>query len=131
MSFFERNLNKYGQLIDIQSRSTLGASFGNPDPDQAFVTDFTVLSIVSTPIIGNGVPAGFPGEVVFDNIETNRRPTHKFVISWIADFTQEFWVLFNSKRYDILSVIDCCERNNTLVLLSRLRGEDTLEAATG
>ncbi len=130
MSFFERNLNKYGKLIDLQSRSTLGAMVGNSNPTQSFQSDFTVLSIISTPL-ANGVPRGFPGEVVFDNIDTENRPTHKFVISFLSDISQEIWVLFNGKRYDVLSVINCCEADNTLILLARLRGPNTLEASSG
>jgi hypothetical protein len=130
MSFFARNLNKYGQLIDLQSRSTTGATVGEPDPDQVFVTDFNVLSIVSTPI-ANGVPRGVVGEVVFDNIDTENSPTHKFVIAFLSDISQEVWVLFKGKRYDVMSVINCCEVDNTLILLARLRGPNTLAAASG
>ena len=120
MGFFERNLNKYGQLIDIQTRTDAGATFGKSNPEQIFVTKHAgVKALVITP----------KGKATFDDVGLDENPTHKICFNWIDGVSQEDWLLIKGKRYDILSDLNCCERDERLELFCRVRGEG--EAAKG
>lgn len=120
MGLFERNLNKCGQLIDIQSRATVGATFGNSNPEQSFTTKHAaVKSIVQTP----------KGKATFDDVGLGDVVTHKFCIAWVDGITSEDWIVFKSKRYDILNDMNCCEKDSVITMFCRLRGEG--EASKG
>lgn len=120
MGLFERNLNKYGQNIDIQTRVNQGASFGNSNPEQTFTTKHAdVKVIVKTP----------KGKATFDDVGLDEIVTHKFCLLWLDGITQEDWILFKGKRYDILNDMNLCEKDSRLILFSRVRGEG--EAAEG
>ena len=120
MGLFERNLNKYGGLIDIQTRTNQGATFGNSNPEQTFTTKHEdVKSLVLTP----------KGKATFDDVGLDTNPTHKFCFLWLDGLSQEDWILFKGKRYDILSDLNCCEKDKRLELFCRVRGEG--EAAKG
>jgi len=120
MGLFERNLNKYGQLIDIQTRTNTGATFGKSNPEQSFVTKHAaVKALVITP----------KGKATFDDVGLDETPTHKICFNFIAGISQEDWLLIKGKRYDILSDLNCCERDLKLELFCRVRGEG--EAAKG
>lgn len=113
MGLFERNLLKCGQDIDIQSRATLGATFGNSDPDQSFTTKASVKAIVQTP----------RGKATFDDVGLDEVVTHKFCIAWIDGITSEDWIVFKGKRYDIINDMNCCEKDEAITMFCRLRGE--------
>lgn len=119
MGLFERNLKKCGKSIAIQTRTNQGATFGNSNPEQTFVTKHTVLAIVQTP----------KGKATFDDVGLDETVTHIFCIAWIDAITSEDWILFNGKRYDILNDVNCCEKDTRLKLFCRVRGEG--EAAKG
>lgn len=113
MTLFARNLNKYGQSIAIQTRTTTGATFGNSDPDQAFATKHTVLAIVKTP----------RGKATFDDVGLDTVVTHQFVMQWVDGVSQEDWVLFKGRRYDIMNDLNCCEKDEAITLFCRLRDQ--------
>ena len=120
MGLFERNLNKSGQVIDIQTRTNQGAAFGESNPEQTFVTKHaSVKAIVQTP----------RGKATFDDVGLDETPTHKFCFLFLAGISQEDWILFKGKRYDILTDVNCCEQDETIQLFCRVRGEG--EAARG
>lgn len=120
MNLFARNLNKYGQLIDIQTRTSTGATFGQSNPEQAFVTKHAaVKALVLTP----------KGKATFDDVGLDETPTHKICMDWIDGISQEDWLLIKGKRYDILSDLNCCERDKRLELFCLVRGEG--EASKG
>ena len=120
MNLFARNLNKYGQNIDIQTRTTQGATFGNANPEQTFVTKHAdVKSLVQTP----------KGKATFDDVGLDLNPTHKFCFLWLDGISQEDWILLKGKRYDILSDINNCEKDKRIELFCIVRGEG--EAAEG
>ncbi len=119
MTLFLRNLIKCGQSIDIQTRVTTPAMFGNPDPSQSFTTVHTVAAIVQTP----------DGKATFDDVGLDETVTHKFCIAWLDGLSQENWIVFKSRRYDILNDLNCCEKDTVLTFFCRLRGEG--EAASG
>lgn len=120
MSLFARNLNKYGHLIDIQTRTSKNATFGNPNPEQIFTTKYAdVKSLVLTP----------KGKATFDDVGLDTVTTHKFCFNWLADISQEDWILFKGKLYDIISDINCCEQDEQIELFCRVRG--TGEASRG
>lgn len=119
MSLFERNLKKCGQQIQIQSRATLGAAFGNPNPEQTFTVKHDALAIVKTP----------RGKSTFDDVGLDNTATHQFCISWFDGVTFEDWIFFKGKRYDILNNMNCCENDKVITMFCRLRGEG--EASKG
>lgn len=120
MGLFERNLNKVGQDIDIQTRVDAGITFGNSNPEQTFATKHAdVSAIIKTP----------KGKVTFDDVGLDENPTHLFCFSFLAGISQEDWILFKGKRYDILSDVNECEQDKRLRLFCRVRGEG--EAAKG
>lgn len=119
MSLFQRNLNKFGQSIDIQTRVSQGAKFGNANAEQIFTTKHTIKAIVETP----------KGKATFDDVGLDETVTHKFCIEWLAGISQEDWILFKGKRYDILNDMNRCEKDTAIVLFSRLTGEG--EASKG
>lgn len=119
MSLFERNLKKCGQPIQIQSRATVGATFGNSNPEQAFTVKHDVLAIVKTP----------KGKSTFDDVGLDSTATHQFCISWLDGITSEDWIVLKGQRYDILTDMNCCEKDKVITMFCRLRGEG--EASKG
>lgn len=114
MTLFLRNLKKFGKPIDIQARTSSGAVVGEADPKQDFATKHAgVLALVKTP----------KGKATFDDVGLDQVPTHAFVMAWIAGISQEDWVLFNGRRFDILNDLNCCEDDEVLTLFSRERGK--------
>lgn len=113
MTLFLRNLLKHGQLIDIQTRTSDGAVFGNPDPEQTFITKHTVLARIKTP----------KGRATFDEVGLDQVPTHAFMIEWIDGISQEDWISFDGRNFDILNDLNCCERQEILTMFSRERGK--------
>ena len=119
MSLFARNLNKWGQEIQIQTRSAPAVSFGNVDPDPEFVTKHTVQAIVKTP----------RGKATFDDVGLDEVVTHQFVLAWLDGITAQDWVFFKGKRYDIVNDMNCCERDTSITLFCRLRGDQEASKA--
>lgn len=114
MTLFARNLLKYGKLIDIQARTSKGATPGNPNPVEEFTTKHAnVLAFVKTP----------KGKATFDDVGLDQVVTHAFVMAWIDGIVTTDWVLFNGRRFKVLNDLNCCERDEALTLFSRERGK--------
>lgn len=128
MGLFERNLNKFGQAIDIQTRADQGATFGQSNPDQTFVTKHAgVKALITTP--SGGITQTSKGNQTFDSLGIAENVTHSFCFAFLAGISQEDWILFKGKRHDILSDVNHCEKDEKIQLFCRLRGEG--EAAKG
>ena len=112
MSLFLRNLSKCGQDITLQNRDILPPVFGTPDFDEDFTNDTIVKAIISTK----------RGKVLFDGVATDNPITHKMCIKWLTGVTAETWVEFKGRRFDVLDVENCCEKDETLILRCTERG---------
>ena len=114
---FQRNLNRCGKPITIQNRSIVAPAFGSPDFDEEFTGDIEVTALVNTK----------RGKTLFDGVATDQVITHKFCMHYIEGVTDESWVLFKGRRFDIIDVENCCENDKRLTLSATERG--TGEAA--
>ena len=117
INLFLRNLAKCGQSVTLQNRDIAPPDFGSPDFDETFSGDAVVTAIIQTE----------RGKVIFDGVGTDNPITHRFCIEWVAGVTAETWILHAGRRFDIVDVEDCGEKNICLVLRCTERG--TGEAA--
>ena len=112
MSLFARNLARCGKDITLQNRDIEAPIFGTPDFTETFSGDQVVKAIVKT----------VNGKTFFDGVNTETNITHEMRIDYLAGVTAETWILFNSRRIDILSVENCCENDDVLILTCSERG---------
>ena len=105
-------------LITLQGR-TLTAPTSGVDASEEFTdSNADVWALVET----------VSGQTMFDDTNTERDVTHKFIIRFIDGVTSETWILFNGDRLDILGVEDYDERHEFLLLRATNRGIETNEA---
>lgn len=116
-ALFKRNLAKCGKTITLQNRAISSPLFGQPDFGETFSGDQDVTAIIKT----------VKGKTFFDGISTEVNITHEICIEYLAGVTAETWILFKSRRIDILQVTNCCEEDKVLILTCSERG--TAEAA--
>lgn len=109
MSLFNRNLAKCGLSFDIQDRDV---RIINGLPTEVFSNPITTTGIVKT----------VSGLAVFDDTNTEVQATHKICIAYDSSVTSEKWILLNAKRLRILTVENCCEKDETLILMCTERG---------
>lgn len=114
---FNLNLLKCGKMLTLQNRNIASPAFGSVDFDETFSNDQEVLGIVKTK----------RGKTFFDGVNTETPITHEICIQYLPGVTAETWVLFKGRRIDILSVENCCEEDEVLILTCSERG--TGEAA--
>lgn len=112
MSLFTRNLKRCGQSITIQDRDVS-------------IIDGLPREVFSNPIATTGIIKTLKGMAVFDDTNTERVATHEICIAYQAGITSERWVLFGTKRIKILTVENCCEKDEVLKLMCTSRGEDS------
>ena len=112
MSLFARNLARCGQTITLQNRNIAAPVFGNTNFNESFSNDLDVQAIVKTP----------KGVTYFDGVNTESNVTHELCINYLPNVTAETWVLLKGRRLDILNVVNCCEKDNTLILQCSERG---------
>lgn len=112
MSLFQRNLNKCGKDIDLVDRNM---SIFNGNPVENFTNPVPVKALVKT----------LNGVTVFDDTNTERVATHKFCIAFIDGVTSEKWIIFKGKNINILTVENCCENDEKLILMCTERGLDS------
>ncbi len=62
------------------------------------------------------------GKTTFDGSNTEQDITHEFTIRFLSGITAETWILFESRRFDILDVEDFEERHEWLILRCNERG---------
>lgn len=111
-NLFERNLLKCGQDVEITDRNVKPF---NGLPTEVFSNAVTVKGIVST----------LRGVKVFDSTNIERVATHKICIKYIAGITAEKWTKIGTNRLNILTVENCCEKNEQLILVCTDRGLDS------
>ena len=111
-ALFSRNLKRYGQSITLQNRDIQPPDFGSSDYDEDFTNDRVVLGIINTS----------RGKTMFDGVSNNRLVTQIIFIAFIPNITAETWVLFKGRRFDVLDVENCCERDDVLKLSCSERG---------
>ena len=113
MKLMERNLRNRGKDVIIEDRDVKIINgqaqevFSNPTP--------TLKALICT----------IKGVSVFDSTNTERVATHKLSMDFRSDVTAEKWVKFGTKRIKILTVEDCCENEEIMILMCTERGEDS------
>lgn len=109
--------------IDLLDRNiTAPTEFSSVDYDEEF----------QTTIPGAGLPAAIntvTGKTFFDGVNTETPITHTVGIRFQENVTAENWVLFDSRRLDILKVENLDERSLWLELTCVDRGLATKEAS--
>ena len=109
--------SKFTSLIKIQERSLLTDNM-SVDFNENFIDTETVWAGCKTT----------RGQEVFGDINTAREITHIFTIRYLDYLTQEYYILYDNKRYDILDVENIDEENRFMRLRCNVRGSDELEA---
>ena len=103
---FSRSLSRCGKTITLENRDIQAPFFGTPDFNEIFSGGQDVKAIVKT----------IRGKTFFDGVATERPITHEMHIEYIEGVTAETWVSFKGRRIDILSVENCCENDEILIL---------------
>lgn len=67
------------------------------------------------------------GESIFDAQQVERDVTHYFFVRYISWITAEHWILYKTKRYDILDIENINEDNEFMRLRCNVRGATTSE----
>lgn len=100
------------ETIVLQTRAITPINSESVDFSEDFATSFTVQASTRT----------VRGKEIFDGTNIVGSITHEFTIRYNALITQEYWVLFNSERFNILDVEDLDERHRFMVLRCTDRG---------
>lgn len=116
---FRRNLAKRGKSITLQNRDISEPGAGFVDFDEDFSGGTVVLALVKT----------VRGRTYFDGVNTETPITHELKIEYLSGVTSETWVLFKGRRLDVLTLTNCCEDDEILILECNERGLSTVEAA--
>ncbi len=109
-SMFARNLAKYGKDIVFEDRNLEPVNgeatmvFSNPREDRAIIKTLR-------------------GKKVFDQVNLERVATHEMRLNWRDDITSQQWVRLGNRRIRILTVENCCENDEVLVLVCTERGD--------
>lgn len=114
-SLFSYQLGRCGQDIILEDRET---RFKNGDPVATFSGADTINAIVKT----------VSGVRVFDDTNTEVDITHEICIPYQAGVTSEKWVKLGSRRIRVITVENCCEKDEVLKLRCTERGPDVKEA---
>ena len=112
MSLFLRTLAKCGKAITIEDR---GVKINNGAPSEVFSNPLNVTAIIRT----------ISGVSVFDSTNTETVATHKLSIGYNSTVTAEKWVKFGSKRIRIITVENCEEKDEVMILMCTERGLDS------
>jgi hypothetical protein len=62
------------------------------------------------------------GDVIFDEVNTDKTITHIGVIRYLPFLTQEYWVYYDNRYFDIVRVQDINEQKRFQILYCNLRG---------
>ena len=108
---FARWLAKCGMDITLETRDE---RIINGRTTEVFVTFATVKAIITT----------LSGKSVFDDTNTEQVATHRICIAYLPGVTSELWVKLGTKRIKALTVENCCEKNEQLILMCTERGDD-------
>lgn len=113
-NLFKRNLAKCGKYVTLETRDERIINGRSQEVFTTFGVD-PVRTIIKT----------VHGVSVFDSTNTERVATHKLCLEYQAGVTAEMWVKFGSKRIKILTVENCCEEDEVLILMCTERGDDS------
>lgn len=111
MTLFKRALKKSGKEITIEDRVEKPV---NGNATLVFSNPRKVKARVKT----------VSGVRVFDRTNTERDITHEMRIDYIDGITSENWVTLKGKRLEVITVENCCENDDVLILLCTERGID-------
>lgn len=119
MSLLLYNLRKCGQMVVIEDRNI---QIVNGRATEVFSNPRSVLGAIRTLRRNNQITLGYP---IFDGTNTERFPTHSVCIEYIAGITSEMWIrkASSTDRWKILASENCCETDETIVLLVTARGD--------
>jgi len=118
MSLLAHTLSRCGQNVTVESRDM---TIVNGKASEVFSDPIAISAAVKT----------VTGVSAFDNTNTDTVVTHRLCVVYNADITAEKWVRLNTKRIRIISVENCCEKNETMILLCTERGTDGSIVNTG
>jgi SPP1 family predicted phage head-tail adaptor len=65
----------------------------------------------------------------FDNINTGQNITHRFYIRFLDGLTEQEWIIYNGRRYDILNVVNINEENTFMKIECTNKGKDSQPGA--
>lgn len=63
------------------------------------------------------------GDTIFDNVNLDKAISHIMVVRYLPFLTQEHWITYNQKYYDIVRLQDINEQLRFQVLYCNLRGD--------
>jgi len=99
--------------ITIQTRDIKAPSDGvdfNYD-ERAFIQTWAMIETV------NGLED-------FDNINVAQNITHRFYIRFLAGLTEQEWIIFKDRRYDILDIVNINEEDEFMKLECTNKGSE-------
>ena len=112
MSLFLRALARCGKAVTIEDRN---ARLNNGVVSEVFSNPINVTAIVRT----------VSGVSVFDDTNTETVATHKIRIVFNSAITSEKWIKLGSKRIRIITVENCEEKDEVMILMCTERGLDS------
>jgi len=65
------------------------------------------------------------GIVVFDSVNIERVVSHRLMIRYLPFLTQEHWIWYDSKYYDIVQIENLNEEKRYQILYCSVRGADS------
>lgn len=98
--------------VILQSR-TITAPTSGVDITENFTNDNTVFAMIET----------VNGKSFFNSVGIEFNVTHHIYIIFIAGITDEDWIEFDNRRFDILDFEDLDERKEYLKLVCNDRGD--------
>jgi SPP1 family predicted phage head-tail adaptor len=99
------DLNK---RISIQNRAIVPPVSGTPDFTETFSGSIDRWAAIQT----------VKGKTIFDGLnQRDREVTHEVFIRYESGVTSESWIIYNSRRFDIIDVEDLEERHEFLRIL--------------
>lgn len=111
MSLLAHTLSRCGQNVTVESRNM---TIINGKASEIFSDPLPIRAAVKT----------VSGITAFDSTNTETVVTHRLCVVYNAAITAEKWIRLNTKRIRIISVENCCEQNETMILLCTERGSD-------
>jgi len=114
-SFCVGSLN---ERITIYSRQLKSPTLSSVDFSEDFTLTYTVWASIET----------VNGSELFDGVNLSNAYDHKIVIRYKSDITKEYYIVFNSIRYEIIDVENLDEANEWLVIKCKKKGSTTLNA---
>lgn len=117
-------IGSLNRKISIQSRNIEPPPMSGEDDASVaygleFVEQFSVWAMIENVV----------GESIFDGVSTTETTTTNFYIRYIEGITQEQWILYNNKRYNIKLVKNIDENFKYLLLQTEVTGDVSKESA--